>query len=219
MNPRLVPLSTTAALAALLAGPGVAAAPARARPTACAATIGTPAAARLVKACLAASPATHPPCNAANSCAMIEDEIARSCALFDGKGTPIPGCNPAPTSKEAAAAVVKRYYAALDARDYGTAWLQWGMAGPPGQPLATFGAGFAHTRSTRVTIGALAPSEGAAGSIYQPVPVVVDATRDDGTHQRFTGEYIVRRVNGVDGATPNQLRWHIASAHLRRSGK
>ena len=68
----------------------------------CAADIGSAAAAERVKLCRNVSPATHPPCNAANSCALIEDEIARSCALFDGKGDPMPGCDPAPKSTAAA---------------------------------------------------------------------------------------------------------------------
>jgi Protein of unknown function (DUF3011) len=36
----------------------------------------------LVKQCLQVSPATHPPCNSANSCELIEDEIRRSCGLL-----------------------------------------------------------------------------------------------------------------------------------------
>lgn len=201
---REAPASTRAASAA----------PAPSTPISCATEIGEAAAARKVKACLAVSPATHPPCNAANSCAMIDDEIARSCALFDGKGAPMPECTVPPKSAAAAVAVVQRYYAALNAHDYATAWQQWGDDGPPNQPLATFQAGFAHTRTTRVTIGTLPPGEGAAGSSYQTVPVTVDATRDDGAHQRFAGSYGVRRVNDVDGASADQLRWHIDSAHL-----
>lgn len=181
-------------------------------PVACAAEIGAAAAARRVEVCRNVSPATHPPCNIANSCAMIEEEIARSCALFDGP--PMADCQPAPKSMQAAAAVVQRYYSALNARDYDTAWRQWGETGPAGQTQAQFKAGFARTRSTRVTIGALEPGDAAAGSIYQPVPVTVDATLDDGTRQQFRGTYILRRVNDVDGATPDQLRWHIASAKL-----
>jgi hypothetical protein len=184
------------------------------QPLSCATEIGAAAAARRVEICRDVSPATHPPCNAVNSCALIEDEIARSCALFDGKGPPMPGCGPAPTSMEAAAAVVRRYYSAINARDYGTAWQSWGDDGRPGQSFAAFERGFAHTRGVRVTIGALTPGDGGAGSIYQPVPVTVDATLDDGTRQRFRGTYVVRRVNGVDGARPDQLRWHLDSATL-----
>ncbi len=105
---------------------------------------------------------------------------------------------------------------AINARDYATAWTSWGDDGRPGKTYAAFVRGFAHTRSTRVTIGRLEPGDAGAGSIYQPVPVTVDATLDDGTRQRFVGSYVVRRVNDVDGATPAQLRWHLGSADLRR---
>lgn len=177
----------------------------------CAADIGAAAAAKRVAVCRNVSPATHPPCNAANSCAMIEDEIARSCALFDDSG-----CTPAPKSPAAAADVVRRYYSAINARDFSTAWQMWGDDGRPGQTYAAFAAGFEHTRATSVTIGKLEPGDAGMGSIYQPVAVTVDATLDDGTQQRFVGSYTVRRVNDVDGATANQLRWHLGSAELRR---
>ena len=184
----------------------------------CAADIGA-AAAKRVAICRDVSPATHPPCNAANSCALIEDEIARSCALFDGNGAPMKGCGPDPKGGEAAADVVRRYYSAINARDYSTAWQAWGDDGRPGQRYADFSKGFAHTRSTRVTIGRLPPSEGAAGSIYQTVPVTVEALLDDGVWQRFAGTYVVRRVNDVDGASASQLRWHLDSATLRPATK
>ena len=185
------------------------------QPLSCVADIGSAAAQKRAAICRNVSPATRPPCNVANSCAMIEDEIARSCALFDGKGDPMPGCTPAPRSMEAAAAVVSRYYSAINARDYVTAWSQWGEDGRPGQTLAQFEAGFMQTRSTRVTIGRLEPGDAGAGSVYQTVPVAVDAQLQDGTRQRFVGDYVVRRVNGVDGASPAQLRWHIDSAQLK----
>jgi len=184
-------------------------------PVSCAAEIGSAAAAKRAAICRNVSPATHPPCNAANSCAMIEDEIARSCALFDGKGERMAGCIVDPKSGQAAADVVRRYYSALNARDYGTAWQQWGEDGRPGQTFKAFEGGFAHTRATQVRIGALPPAEGAAGSVYQTVPVTVEATTDTGARQRFAGSYVVRRVNGVDGASAAQLRWHLESASLR----
>ncbi len=90
-------------------------------PRSCAQEIGQRPAQALATTCRALSPATRPPCNAANSCALMQDEIARSCALFgDGEAAKEPGCGPLPSSAEAAAAVVRRYYRALDARDYGT---------------------------------------------------------------------------------------------------
>ena len=49
----------------------------------CDQSIGAAQAHRLVDRCLTVSPATHPPCNAANDCALIQDEIRRGCALLD----------------------------------------------------------------------------------------------------------------------------------------
>ncbi|MBN9480305.1 MAG: hypothetical protein J0I52_08720 [Bordetella sp.] len=56
----------------------------------CRETLGDAASARLVQRCIAVSPATHPPCNAANPCEMIQGEIDRACALWtrDGETPP-----------------------------------------------------------------------------------------------------------------------------------
>lgn len=48
----------------------------------CLSEIGDVASARLVERCIAVSPATRPPCNAANPCAMIQGEIDRACAMY-----------------------------------------------------------------------------------------------------------------------------------------
>ncbi|MEO6830296.1 MAG: hypothetical protein ABI164_10850, partial [Acidobacteriaceae bacterium] len=48
----------------------------------CSESAGAGKATRLVNECLQVSPATHPPCNVQNSCALIISEIKRSCALL-----------------------------------------------------------------------------------------------------------------------------------------
>jgi len=48
----------------------------------CRTEIGEKAAARLVRQCIQVSPATHPPCNAGNSCQLIRGEIQRGCGLL-----------------------------------------------------------------------------------------------------------------------------------------
>lgn len=59
----------------------------------CRDALGDPASARLVQRCIAVSPATHPPCNAANPCDLIQGEIDRSCALWSRDGqTPPKEC-------------------------------------------------------------------------------------------------------------------------------
>ena len=54
---------------------------------ACSAAVGAERSQRLVEECLAVSPATHPPCNAQNSCVLIIDEIKRGCSLV-GRNAP-----------------------------------------------------------------------------------------------------------------------------------
>ena len=48
----------------------------------CEEDVGLDLAAAYVEQCLEVSPATHPPCNVENSCELIQDELARGCALL-----------------------------------------------------------------------------------------------------------------------------------------
>jgi hypothetical protein len=51
----------------------------------CAEDRGAEEAQRLVSQCQQVSPATHPPCNAQNTCHSIESEIQRGCSMATGK--------------------------------------------------------------------------------------------------------------------------------------
>ncbi|MGH7021554.1 MAG: hypothetical protein ACREEY_16865, partial [Brevundimonas sp.] len=51
-------------------------------PGSCLVEIGEARSKRLVERCIQVSPATRPPCNSANPCAMIQGEIDRSCAMY-----------------------------------------------------------------------------------------------------------------------------------------
>jgi hypothetical protein len=118
---------------------------------------------------------------------------------------------------EAAVDVVRNYYGAINAKRYSVAYAMWGDSGrASGQTEASFGEGFAKTASVTVQPGQPGRIEGAAGSRYIDVPVVVSAVLDDGTRQRFTGAYQLRRVV-VDGATAEQRKWHLYSAALQPS--
>lgn len=181
--------------------------------------IGAAAARRLAEQCRAVSPATRPPCNVANSCAMIRSEIARSCALF-ASDDPLPAdlCPPAAavTRHATPVALVRDYYASIAARDYGRAYKLWSGEGQAsGKTLGAFARGFADTATVEVQPGPPSAPEGAAGSTYVTVPVTVRATTRDGTRQRFVGDYVLRRVNNVPGASASQLDWRIYSASLR----
>lgn len=50
--------------------------------TACRDELGQASAERLVQRCIMVSPATHPPCNVVNPCAMIQGEIDRACGMY-----------------------------------------------------------------------------------------------------------------------------------------
>lgn len=192
--------------------PSAPASPIPSGPRACSAEIGAVEAKALVEQCRVVSPATRPPCNAANSCAMIRSEIIRSCALFDGDRPRECG---APGEAEQAADTVRLYYDAINARDYPVAYAQWGGEGQAsGKSYADFARGFADTVSVKVSAREQ-EVEGGAGSLFATVPVTVDAVLADGQRQRFIGSYIVRRVNGVDGSTAAQRRWHLQSAKLK----
>lgn len=113
------------------------------------------------------------------------------------------------------ARIVRRYYEAIQAHDYDAAYALWGQSGQAsGKNRAAFAAGFAQTAQVHATVSDSVQIEGAAGSQYATVPVVVDATLRNGTRQHFEGTYTLRRTM-VDGATPEQRRWHIYSADLK----
>lgn len=151
-------------------------------------------------------------CRAASrSCPAIAAETARACAALDRAAA---ACRPDPRGAEAAVAVVRLYYAAIDAGDFATAWDQWGPGGQPGRDYAAFVAGFADTRAATVAITGAVESDGGAGSVYAAVPVAVTAIEADGRRRHYSGSYVLRRVNDVDGASAAQRRWHIASAKL-----
>jgi hypothetical protein len=131
----------------------------------------------------------------------------------------IAAVQPIDRTPEQARGVVQRYYAAIERGDYRSAYRLWsGKGQASGQSYAAFTRGFARTAHTRVVAGAPIDGEGAVGSVFITVPVRVYATLKNGRHQRFAGQYILRRVNDVDGATREQLSWHLTSATLRPVG-
>jgi hypothetical protein len=120
-------------------------------------------------------------------------------------------------SASAAADVIRRYYAAINARDLRRAYALWsGGSTASGQTFEKFAAGFAHTARTQVEAGKPGRVEPAAGSRYVEVPVVIRAVTDSGEEQRFEGTYVLRR-SVVDGASAEERRWQIYSAKIGRT--
>ena len=105
--------------------------------------------------------------------------------------------------------VLLEWARAIERRDFARADAQWG----DGAGEAKSAARFADFASLTIGVGNGAV-EGGAGSLYYEVPLTVTGKRKDGTAVSHKGSVVLRRVNDVDGATPAQLRWHIASVTL-----
>jgi hypothetical protein len=113
-------------------------------------------------------------------------------------------------------AIVRGYYAAIRAHDYLRAYRMWQASGQSGaRSFAQFEAGFDSTESVEARTGAPGRVEGAAGSRFITVPVEIDARLRNGTRQRFTGTFTLRRVV-VPGASAAERRWHLYASNIRQ---
>jgi len=116
---------------------------------------------------------------------------------------------------EDAVAVIRSYYEAINSGDFDRAYAHWSDNGrSSGKSPQQFATGFADTTGVSVEMQSPDTVDAAAGSRYIAVPVTITATQRDGSQRRFAGKYVLRRAV-VDGATPEQRLWRIASADLR----
>ncbi len=134
--------------------------------------------------------------------------VAASLAAESDAVPPTPA---AQRSVDGAVAVVRNYYAAIEGRDYKTAYRLWHGR----HSLAQVRAGYADTAHVGVTPVPPFEADAGAGSIYCEVKVRVDAALKSGRRQHFAGSFTLRRVNDVDGSTAAQRRWHIIGASLK----
>jgi hypothetical protein len=150
-----------------------------------------------------------------NACEKSRSDVTRSTTAFPGSDSlRVQSTQPA-GADTTPAGIVRRYYSAINSRSYRDAYMLWSQSGKASRKSeAEFAAGFAQTASVNISIGDSVSIEGAAGSQYATVPVVIDATLADGKQQHFVGTYTLRR-SMVDGATPEQRQWRIYSATLK----
>ena len=107
----------------------------------------------------------------------------------------------APGSAQGAVAVVKDYYALVEAGKLtAAAKLRTDGVVEDVKPFATLA----------VEVGRPGAVEGAAGSLYVEIPTVLYGRYVTGGAYRRVGKVTLRRVNDVPGATAEQLRWRIA---------
>ena len=119
------------------------------------------------------------------------------------------------TSAQGAANVVQIYFALIESGKYPEAWALWSDGGrTSGTTADAFAASFARYTEYHAQIGAPGRIEGAAGSLYVEVPVVVYGRLETGAPFNRKGAVRLRRCNNVPGCTPEQLKWHIAAIDL-----
>jgi hypothetical protein len=110
-----------------------------------------------------------------------------------------------PKSMEAAGQVVQHYGALIEQRRFAEAEKLWGSA----DAAAQFTQQLKRYCEAHIEIGKPGDSEGAAGSIYVTVSVVLYGKHQNAVGFRRPADVILRRVNDVPGSTEEQRRWHI----------
>lgn len=124
-------------------------------------------------------------------------------------GTPggLPDERPAKAgSAQAAATVVETYYALVESgRAAEAAKLRADGVVEDVTGLKTMSA----------NVGAPGAVEGAAGSLYVDVPVVVYGRRENGAEYHRSGKATLRRVSDAPGSTAEQRAWRIVKIELK----
>jgi membrane-bound inhibitor of C-type lysozyme len=114
--------------------------------------------------------------------------------------TPVSEAPFAPNSAQGAANVVQTYFALLEQGKAGEA-AKLRVDGRP-EDLSPYA-------SYHAQVGAPGRSEGAAGSLYIEVPVVIYGRLKSGGELHRSGKAVLRRANDVPGSTTDERRWRI----------
>ena len=148
----------------------------------------------------------------ANSVATAETSTSPPPAPVPSESTPTPDDAKSPA---AAVAIVRRYCDAIARKKYGQAYRLWaGNGEASGMSEREFAQSFSKYDAFDCSFGSPAPIEGAAGSAYITVPVVVTGTFARSGGFILRGPVTLRRVNDVPGSTAEQRRWHISDSDL-----
>jgi hypothetical protein len=131
---------------------------------------------------------------------------------FPDDRTPISEAPFTPESPNGAADVVQVYAANLGARKYAEAYA---LLRNPTMSLVEFSQSFDKYYQYNMQVGAPGQMEGAAGSSYIEVPVLIYGRLKTGTVVNELGSATLRRVNDVPGSTPEQRLWRIVKIETK----
>lgn len=110
-----------------------------------------------------------------------------------------------PKSAEGARRVVEQFGSLIQLGRWDEARQMWSSADAAG----SFERKLRVNQVTHIEAGEPREEEGAAGSIYVIVPIIVHSGAVSGLLSRMKANVILRRVNDVPGSTEAQRRWHI----------
>lgn len=110
--------------------------------------------------------------------------------------------------KTGAQSLLQSFARTLELKEFDQAWAMLSPGDRAKWPKADFTRMFADLGRITVAVPG-GDVEGGAGSLYYASPFTLSANDRDGRPVRYEGEAVLRRVNDVDGATPEQLRWHF----------
>ena len=121
----------------------------------------------------------------------------------------------APESGQDAAQVVQTYFALIGEKKYADAYRLWFDGGKASQMTeAQFAASFGAYIQFEAQVGAPGDVEGAAGSSYVEVPVVVYGRLKNGQAVHLSGPFTLRRSNNVPGSSAEDRTWRIYTTML-----
>ncbi len=141
--------------------------------------------------------------SAAQAAAAASSEVPAEASASPAPAKP---AAPAPSTSRDPGKVVVAWAKAMTLKNWDAAYLYWGDHGQrSGLTPQQFAAKWGKLANPEFELHS-GQTEGAAGSLYYTAPIVlIDGKR----HSR--GQIVLRRVNDVDGASAEQLRWHIES--------
>ena len=139
-------------------------------------------------------------------------------SLFAGSPAPLVSvahAQAAPSTAQDPVQLIRNYYRWINQKKYAGAFAIWEMredgTAANGQTFEKFKSGFSDTSAVSVEIGEPGEIEGAAGSNYIEIPVIISAISTSGHLQKFEGTYTMRSSNMADDTS-----WYIYSAKVKK---
>lgn len=126
----------------------------------------------------------------------------------DAEDKPSSAVSEEQTSPESA---LVSFFEAINNKDYDRAFSSWETAP---SDLGTFKRGYANTTNVRLLVGLPVQIEGAAGSLYADVSVVLVSQLRSGQSRIFSGCYTMRKSNLSREDNPNAMGWRIYKASV-----